>query len=71
MTTEDCHRYQAVRGSESAHCCFEASVIDTRIRTPPGTHVEGRIVCECFHLETAQRIAAALNREDRFAYAQA
>jgi hypothetical protein len=56
--------YEARVGSQSAHCCFEATVVDTRKphligQTQYKDHCEA--VCECFEIEDAQRIAAALN----------
>lgn len=53
-------RYQVVMGSESAHCCFEATVIDT------AKEVLGHPdwVCECFDPPRAHDIAAALNAAD-------
>lgn len=53
-------RYKAVEGSESAHCCFEATVVDTQIPNPMFRD-EPDWVCECFNMETAQKIADALN----------
>jgi hypothetical protein len=58
-------RYRVVEGSQSAHCCFVATVIDT---TKPvligGKHYNGQYepVCECFEQEDAQTIADALNQ---------
>lgn len=65
-------RYQIFNGSASAHCCFDATVVDT---TKPeiigGQHYKGRdgqlhyeTVCECFSLEDAQLICDALNAAD-------
>ena len=53
-------RYKAVKGSESGHCCFDATVVDTQ--TPHPTFA-GDLdwVCECFTIEDAQKIADALN----------
>lgn len=65
-------RYKVVLGSESAHCCFDATVVDT---TRPIINADGNLatkfgsneiyykaVCECFDIEAANQIAAALNR---------
>lgn len=58
-------RYQVVDGSQSCHCCFVATVVDT---TNPvligGKHYENHYepVCECFDIEDARLIAKALNR---------
>lgn len=57
-------RYKVVSGSQSAHCCFEATVVDTaRPFTIAGHQRDGKFeaVCECFELSDAERIAAALN----------
>lgn len=57
-------RYQVLPGSDSGHCCFEATVIDTQTPTPSSTGVDLRPytwICECFELADAERIAAALN----------
>lgn len=48
-------RYEVREGSESCHCCFEATVVDT---TKPD-----EIICECFSIEYAKKIAEALNKE--------
>ena len=57
-------RFRVVDGSQSAHCCFAATVVDT---TQPvmvgGEHYEGQFVavCECFQEGKAKKIAEALN----------
>lgn len=51
-------RYQVVVGSQSCHCCFEATGVDT---SRPNT------VCECFSMEDAQLICDALNAKDALA----
>lgn len=52
-------RYQVVGGSETAHCCFEASVLDM------GRALDGRpvLVCECLDRAEAELVCNALNRE--------
>ena len=46
-------RYKVIAGSHTAHCCFEASVIDS---------TNDKIaMCECIDEEDAKRICAALN----------
>lgn len=56
-------RYKVVDGSESAHCCFNATVVDTQ--TPcPAYPEKGAIVCECFNRANAQRVVRALNAEE-------
>ena len=65
-------RYQVSAKSESAHCCFEATVLDTEswqwadnAKTVPLLKADGTLyyesVCECFELAHAEMIAAALN----------
>jgi hypothetical protein len=57
-------RYKVVDGSQSSHCCFEATVVDT---TRPimirGEHYENQFesVCECFEIADAENIVRALN----------
>lgn len=53
-------RYKVVEGSESAHCCFKATVVDTQATNPLFLD-EPDWVCECFDMESAQKIADALN----------
>lgn len=54
-------RYIAIRGSKSAHCCFDATVIDTASEDRFGGVCT---VCECFEMEDAEKVAAALNAAD-------
>jgi hypothetical protein len=61
-------RYKVVDGSLSAHCCFEATVVDTQKPVMLGgvpyiRDGEPRFesVCECFEVEDAELICAALN----------
>lgn len=57
-------QYIVVPGSQSAHCCFDFTVVDTaRPVLIDGQHFENRFesVCECFHEEDARLITAALN----------
>jgi hypothetical protein len=49
-------RYRVVEGSDSAHCCFNYSVIDS---ASPRLCPES--ICECFYIEPAVQIARALN----------
>lgn len=51
-------RYKVIWGSESGHCCFEATVVDTFCDEPV-------LVCECFNMENAQKIADLLNAAHR------
>lgn len=63
--TQTTSRYRAIDGSQSAHCCFEATVVDT---TKPvmigGQQYENQFeaVCECFDKSEAERIARCLNK---------
>ena len=50
---ENKNRYAVVAESVSAHCCFEATVIDTKENY--------NYTCECFEQEDAIKIANALN----------
>lgn len=59
-------RYKVIERSESGHCCFECTVVDTTKISH--THfVTGEVhyepVCECFDVEDAVMICSALNRE--------
>lgn len=57
-------RYKVVEGSQSGHCCFECTVVDT---TKPvmigGEQYEGQFeaVCEAFTIEDGDMIVKALN----------
>lgn len=62
-------RFEVRVGSQSQHCCFYATVVDTTKPFMIGdeqycgrTGPEYEEVCECFDEEAADRIAAALNR---------
>lgn len=62
------NRYQVRYGSQSGHCCFEATVVDTTRPEIIGgkQYVDHRgphfyEVCECLVREDAERIADALN----------
>jgi hypothetical protein len=55
-----------VEGSQSSHCCFEATVVDTqRPCMIQGKQYNGQFeaVCECFEVADANMIAKALNGE--------
>lgn len=60
-------RYAIVDGSQSVHCCFDYTVVDT---TKPcivgGEHYKGRFesICECFDEEQAQLVCDALNAHE-------
>jgi uracil DNA glycosylase len=57
-------RYQVVKGSQSAHCCFEATIVDTTKpvviggKPYPNQYEE---MCECFETHHAKLICDALN----------
>lgn len=56
-------RYKIIDGSESGHCCFDATVVDTQ--TPHSVYRdEFHCVCECFDTEDAEKICAALNASE-------
>lgn len=60
-------RYKIADGSQSAHCCFTHTVVDT---TQPvmigGDHYDNQfeVICECFTLEDAQLVTNALNQRE-------
>jgi hypothetical protein len=56
-------RYKVINESVSAHCCFEATVVDTQTRCVAYPE-RGRTLCECFSRADAQRVARALNAEE-------
>jgi hypothetical protein len=58
-------RYKVVEDSQSGHCCFDYTVVDTTRPEMIGgeqykDHFEA--VCECFDREDADLICSALNR---------
>lgn len=61
-------RYTVVEGSQSAHCCFAFTVVDT---TKPvmvnGAQYKGQFeaLCECWERSEADQIARALNIDVR------
>lgn len=62
-------RYKIVDESQSVHCCFRKTVVDT---TRPvmihGAHHDGKYepMCECIDEEAAPVICDAINAVDRF-----
>jgi hypothetical protein len=57
-------RYRLVSGSQSDHCCFAWTVVDTTLpRMIQGEHYNGQFepLCECVEEEDAKLIVAALN----------
>lgn len=66
------NRYIIYEGSKSAHCCFEATVMDStkpefvgekQYEDEGGKHYE--TICECFNVEDAELICKALNALER------
>lgn len=57
-------KFIVVNGSQSGHCCFDWTVVDT---TKPeiigGEHYKNQFepICECYEKEQADEIAKALN----------
>lgn len=61
-------RYIVVNGSQSYHCCFEATVVDTARPVMIGDEQymdEYESVCECFSVEDAGVICKALNNMEQ------
>lgn len=60
-------RYYVIEQSQSGHCCFEATVVDSH--TPCTAYpAAGRYVqvCECFNVEDAYKISDALNTAEGY-----
>lgn len=57
---EEKDRYKLVEGSQSAHCCFAYTVVDTNKPEALGELLYEQ-VCECFEKEEAELIVKALN----------
>lgn len=53
-------RYKVIKGSQSAHCCFEWTVVDTT-RKAMYTASGFEAVCECFDEIDADKIVGSLN----------
>ena len=64
--------YKVIKGSQTAHCCFKATVIDTTAHQLDGdvNHMiiggeeQYEPVCETFSIEEADLICLALNNLD-------
>lgn len=61
-------RFLVVEGSQSAHCCFDYTVVDStrKVMIGPKWNQEWydgqyEAICECFDKKDAERIAQALN----------
>ena len=61
-------RYVVIPGSDSGHCCFEATVEDreTVVWVSPSdpSKIEYKTVAECFFEDDANLVAKALNQKD-------
>lgn len=60
-------RYVVVEGSQSCHCCFEATVVDmSKPVMCGGRHYENQYeaVCECFDKESAELVCKYLNQTE-------
>lgn len=53
-------RYEVREGSQTAHCCFEFTVVDTT--RPRSYRGHCHVMCECFDREEADTICSALNK---------
>ena len=62
-------RYKVLEGSESGHCCFEATVVDTMKPLFICGEPKCEQVCECFALADAERICLAMNNYERICLA--
>lgn len=62
-------RYKIVEGSQSGHCCFNYTIVDTTrpfmIRGQQYNN-EYEIVCECHEEADAKLICDALNENEEF-----
>ncbi|GEM_PF-4731395 len=63
-------RFSVVKGSQSAHCCFYWTVVDTEqpVIDSPGEFAQ---VCECFEEADARLLANLLNLSLRPSSAEA
>jgi hypothetical protein len=52
-------RYSVIEGSDSGHCCFEASVIEGDKKD-----IFTDAICECMNTDVAYRIARLLNASE-------
>ena len=55
-------RFIVVEKSLSSHCCFEATVVDTKDGKETYGDFWKTSVCECFDIEQAVKITKALNQ---------
>jgi hypothetical protein len=57
-------RFIVIDGSQTGHCCFSATIVDTTKPTMIGEkHDKNQFkpICECFEEEDAKQIAEYLN----------
>jgi hypothetical protein len=65
-------RYKIIQGSQSAHCCFDFTIVDTekpvtigdQLYKPDGIQ-QYEEVCECFFEKDANLICDALNSKEQ------
>ena len=61
-------RYKIIEGSESGHCCFDATILDTHQPedlTKDGTPYYHNLA-ECFYIEDATLIVNALHQQEEY-----
>lgn len=56
-------RYAVVEGSQTGHCCFEATVVD--LHAPTGFADHYTPICECGVAWEARKICDALNAANK------
>lgn len=64
------NRWETRKGSQSGHCCFDATVVDaTKPLMIGGKQYEDHceMICECYSMKDAEKIAAALNMAEKAA----
>ena len=57
-------RYKVEEGSDSGHCCFEYTVLDTEAPVVINAYQGLKVVCECFDKSCAGLVCDALNKAD-------
>lgn len=62
-------RYKIVEDSESGHCCFDVTILDTH-RPKAYTNIDGKPfyynLAECFYAEDAENIVKALHQQEEY-----
>ena len=61
----DAPRYGVVEGSETSHCCFDATIVDFWAPEAIGPNVYFMNICETLWADKAQTIADALNAMEK------